>query len=132
MPSPSSCSIALKYFSADCWQWKPAALRLGLTSAARLLAASMSSSALRTHSAVRRFIQHFALLRDFVEEPIAIVRIFQTLSHLVRRANDHVQDERPLECVVDARRLIDRVAAWHDDQQIDVAFFVRRAVGVRA
>jgi len=52
----------------DCRQGKHAASRLGIASAARVLAESLSCSALRTHCAVWRFMQE----RDF--RPAALVQ----------------------------------------------------------
>lgn len=50
----------------------------------------------------------------------------------MRRANDEVQRKSSFDRQADFERLVELVAAGHDDEQIDVAVLVRPAVGVRA
>jgi hypothetical protein len=80
---------------------------------------------------VWRFIEHLALFHDLTQEPIA-VPFLQTLLDLVGRSDVKVERERPLEREVNPDSLIDRISRRHDDQQIDVALLVRRAVSVGA
>jgi hypothetical protein len=92
----------------------------------------MSSSALLTHCAVWRFIQHLALGHDLIQEPVAILRVFQTLLDLVGCSHVNIEREGALKRAIDADGLIDGIARRHDDHQIDVALRVRRAVGIGA
>src|SRR5579884_368749 len=127
--TPCSCRRALRYFSAACWQWKHTRSLSGGARAARVCAPSRSSSALRTHVAVWRFIKYLALTDDFAHEPVLFPQ--PTLDMLGCHDNQ-VEGERPLEGQIDPHRLADLVPGRHDDEQVHVALGVGRAVGVGA
>src|SRR5579885_2374504 len=86
--------------------------------AASFLAPFWSSSVFRTHYAVRLLIQHHALRRDLVQEPVSIVPV--TLESL-RGSHDQVPREGGIQCLHDPDRLIDFVIRRHHHQRIDVA-----------
>jgi hypothetical protein len=91
----------------------------------------MSSSALRTHCAVWRFIEQLSLLDHFAEKPVAIVWP-QAAFDLLRRANYDRVRKQPFEGSADSDCLSDHVVGRHDDQQIDVTLRVWTAVSVGA
>jgi hypothetical protein len=58
--------------------------------------------------------------------------LFESPSYVVWRANNNVQRKRRSERVVYLKRLIELIAARHNDEDINVAIGVRFPVGVRA
>src|SRR6516162_5066927 len=88
-----------------------------------------SPPAFRTHFPVSRFIEDLPLLHDLRQEPVPI---FQKALNLPRRPHDQVERERMVDRLADPDGLVDRVAARHDDEKIDVALRMWRSIGVRA
>jgi hypothetical protein len=80
---------------------------------------------------VWRFIHDLSFLHDFAQEPVAVVRS-QTTLNLLWRPYDQVEHKRPFKRSDNSERRRTNVTRRHDDEQIDVAFLVRRAVGVGA
>jgi hypothetical protein len=74
-------------------------------------------------------MENLSLLDDFSQEPIVFA---QATLDLLGRPNDQIERKGPLECSINPDGLVDHVVGWHDDQQIDVALDVRRAVSVGA
>src|SRR5438270_8335842 len=103
--------------------------RGGFGSADSFLAVSMSSSAFSIHWAVWRFIKDLALFHYLVQAPVAII-LAQSLFDLPGCPDNQIKRKWPLKGQVDANRLRNRVARRHDDEQVNVAFFMRRAIRV--
>src|SRR5262249_1927316 len=110
-------------------QWKHTRSCSGGFRPARSHAPAQSSSALRTHLAVWRFIKHLALFDHLAQEPVII---FQTPLDLFRGADVEVEREYPVERRADPDGLSDHVVRRHDDHQVNIALVVRRAISVGA
>ncbi len=93
--------------------------------------ATQSSSALRTHDCVWRFIQDLAFCYDLADEPITVV-FSDGIFNLLGSSDNQVERERLFKRRANAHRLIDGVPRLHDDQKIHITFRVRRPVRVRA
>src|SRR5262245_42499008 len=71
MGNPHSCKRAFRNISAACWQWKQIWSLRGFLPRSSFRAASRSSSAFASHSAVAFFIEHLAPRHDFLHEPVS-------------------------------------------------------------
>ena len=92
-------------------------------------AATKSASAFRTHSAVSRFVQHFSFRRYLSKKRIALR---EAPAGGLGRADDDVQRKRRVDVEADAAGLIELISSRHDDQNVDVAVVMRRAVSMRS
>lgn len=102
---------------------------MGRFSSASAVAARKSFSAFRTHSVVRRFIQHLAFRDNLLDE---IISFGQPPGNVLQLSHDQVERKTSIHRQTDLHCLINFIAAWHDHQEVDVAVRVWPTVCMRA
>jgi hypothetical protein len=93
------------------------------------VASRKSLSALRTQARVLLFIENFALGRNLRQKRLTFGEL---PFHVVRRADNDVQREWRIDGEAYFYCLVQLIVGGHDDQDIDVAVGMRRAIGMRA